>query len=114
MVKSFEIPIFGGRVKFCFCTYNVISKLYGEEFTYAEGAVAGIQEDAGGYYYLVWINEDQYNINVIAHEATHLAYYVLADIGQEHDVDGHEVLAYLVGYFTEEFAKIIDKKRKKK
>lgn len=114
--KLIKVPIFDREIRFYYCEYNEITKIYGEDaFFYADGITAGVESPDGNFHHVVWINaDDHHNIaETIAHEAVHVAYYILSDIGQEHDTDNHEILAYLVGYLVAQFDNAINKRKKK-
>ena len=98
-LTHFEVPLFGGNV---FVAYDV--ETYDQALDYLNirsdmgrccGQVMMLENTSQGHIiYMVGIFQD--DINTVAHEATHIAQFVMEYVGS----DDNETQAYLVGHFT--------------
>lgn len=77
------------------------------------GAITFIAEGKDGSWLNIAFRQPSYMTpEVIAHEATHAAWFVLHMAGVKVTFANHEQLAYLVGYFAEQLHKFCDAYRK--
>jgi len=84
--------------------YKVLEDLK-EDFKHAKGLsvmVTSKDNDEKQHCYIMNV-DDSADINVVTHEATHIANYILEYIGIPLDALDDEILAYTNGYFAEQF-----------
>lgn len=69
----------------------------------SEGMAGGIFTEAGDAHWFIYLTE--LNLKTLCHESLHLAYMLLDVVGVRHDLDNHEILAYLLDFIFGECAK---------
>lgn len=113
---SFYLKIYKKNVDYLICDIDeakkYIQKAYDCEWE-KEKQVSGstlIVPYKNSQVYILWMNK--FDNNVLAHEATHLAGFILKDVGSNCPADD-EVFAYLVEYIVKDFSDSYKRWRKK-
>ncbi len=114
-VGLLSIPLYHTHVQFYPTTadakmdINNLEDVVGDNY----GAVTFIAGGEAGNWINIAFRQSSYMTpEVIAHEATHAAWFVLHMAGVKVTFANHEQLAYLVGYFAEQLHNFCDAYRK--
>lgn len=111
-VGLLNIPLYHTHIQFYPTTadakmdINNLEDVVGNSY----GAVTFIagSEEVGNWINIAFRQPSYMTPEVIAHEATHAAWFVLHMVGVKVTFANHEQLAYLVGYFAEQLHKFCE------
>lgn len=114
-ITSKKVPLYGGLIVIVLTNSNkklgkyVYMKPKEEHFAFC---VPGNYRNQGAFYCVLNFNNKDGKIShgVIAHEAVHLANFILKDAGVRCDYNNDEPLTYLVQWITNRIYSFINKK----
>ncbi|QPB11393.1 hypothetical protein [Providencia phage Kokobel2] len=101
-MKKLIVPIYGSIVR-VFASVDEYTKYYGVavgDDSY-EAFVSTLQRGTEISHAVVFSGISTMTAATISHESVHIAWRVLDRAGVKVDVDNHEALSYLVGWFAE-------------
>lgn len=113
-ITSKKVPLYAGLIAIVLTNSNDKLSKYGlepEENLFAF-CVPGNYRSQGAFYCVLNFNNKYGKIShgVIAHEAVHLANFILSDVGVISDYNNDEPLTYLVQWITNQIYSFINKK----